>query len=405
MSEKSKAPSPRMPEVKRVSSVQELLPTAREMVSRKPAVMYEGVEVQKGQRVLFINDTTADQLVVEALSIAMRERGVHVDVITLEGFRGLKDPVEMLDNMFSNNWYPKWAWDAANDADIVLLTAFLKEPHTPIPDLPRKPVTDNLEMTADLMVSEYEKFPVELRDTIDEVAWEKLVNCTKVKWTDLEGTEITISPTAEEWRRATEHKLRRMGLPYQHGHLGLPAPCQSMSGVFVTSSITFGGPIPRTRMFIEKGRVVKVEGGGKFGERLRESFEKYAHLTGKSCPGPGVNWITTIGICTHPKARRSPFFDQLEGSARVYAWTFGHRRSGVFHTSVGEGLVSPTYKVIRHTDTYFNTLITDKGTVVENGHLLALEDPRVRKVASKYGDPDQLLSEIWIPAVPGVNSP
>src|SRR4030065_2032972 len=120
MIERTKAPSPRMPKVKRISSVQELLPTAREMVSRKPAVMYEGVEVQKGQRVLFINDTTADQLVVEALSIAMREKGVHVEVITLERFRGLKDPVEMLDNMFSNNWYPKWAWDAANDADIVL---------------------------------------------------------------------------------------------------------------------------------------------------------------------------------------------------------------------------------------------------------------------------------------------
>jgi hypothetical protein len=367
--------------------------------------MYEGVEVQKGQRVLFINDTTADQLVVEALSIAMRERGAHVDVITLEGFRNLKDPVDMLDNMFSNNWYPQWAWSAANDADIVLFTAFLKAPHTPVPELPRKPQTYNLEITADLMLSEHERFPVEIRDTIDEVAFEKLVNCTEVKWTDLEGTEITMRPTAEEWQRDIDRQLKRTGIPYHQGHLMLPAPCQSMSGVFVTSSITFGGPIPRTEIFIEKGRVVKVEGGGKFGERLRESFEKYAHITGKSCPGPGVNWITTIGICTNPKAQRSPFFEELEGSARVYAWTFGHRRSGVFHSSIGEGMISPAYKVIRHMDTYFNTLVTDKGAVVENGRLLAMEDPRVRQVASKYGDPDQLLTEIWIPAVAGVNSP
>ena len=56
-------------------------------------------------------------------------------------------------------------------------------------------------------------------------------------------------------------------------------------------------------------------------------------------------------------------------------------------------------------DTYFNTIETDKGAVVENGHLLAMDDPRVRQVASKYGDPDQLLTEIWIPAVSGVNSP
>ena len=118
-----------------------------------------------------------------------------------------------------------------------------------------------------------------------------------------------------------------------------------------------------------------------------------------------MNWITTIGLCTHPKARRSPFFEELEGSARVYAWTFGHRRSGVMHTSVGEGKVSPSYKVIRHMDTFFNTLITDKGVVVENGRLTALDDPKVRQVAAKYGDPDKLLEEIWIPAVSGVNAP
>ena len=31
-------------------------------------------------------------------------------------------------------------------------------------------------------------------------------------------------------------------------------------------------------------------------------------------------------------------------------------------------------------------------------------DPDVRKVASKYGDPDDLLSESWFPDVPGINT-
>ena len=86
------------------------------------------------------------------------------------------------------------------------------------------------------------------------------------------------------------------------------------------------------------------------------------------------------------------------------AWTFGHRRAGVIHTSVGEGLLTPTYKIIRHMDNYFSTVVTDKGTVVKDGHLTALDHPRVRKVAAKYGDPDKLLKEIWIPAVKGVNA-
>lgn len=405
MTKLNKAPRPRMPEVERITSVEQLLPVAREMVTRKPSNMYEGLQVKKGQKVLIINDSTADQLVVEALSTAMKENGAHISTIMLEGFVGLKDSVDILDNMFSNNWYPKWVWDAANEADIVLLTAFLKEPHTPVPELPGNPFIENIEMTADLMVSDYETYPVEIRDTIDKVAWETLFNSTHVKWTDLEGTDITIDYTAEEWRKAVESSLRRHDTPYHPGHLMLPAPSQTMNGVLVTSSITFAGPVPRTEMVIEKGKVVKVKGGGKFGKRLRETFEKHANLTSKGCPGPGINWITTIGICTHPKARRSPFFDELEGSARVYAWTFGHRRSGIFHTSVGEGMVSPNYKVIRHMDTFFNSLATDKGTIVENGHLKALDDPRVRKVASKYGDPEELLTEIWVPAVSGVNAP
>lgn len=402
---KAKAPSPRIPKVARITKVEQLLPTAREMVSKKPALLYDGGEVKEGQKVLFINDTTADQLVVQALTTAALEKGAHVNTITLEGFRGLKDAGEMVDKMFSNNWYPKWVWDAANEADIVWVTAFIKVPHTPLPELSNKPWVDNVEMTADLMLSEYESFPVELRDTIDEVAWEKLFNCTRAKWTDLEGTNISINLTPEKWRQATEGSIKRTGIPYQHGHLALPSLSPEMNGFWVISSVTFGGPVPRMTMHVEKGKIVKVEGGGTYGDRLRESFAKYATLFKLRLPGPGVNWVTTIGICTHPKARRSPFFDELEGSARVYAWCFGHRRSGVIHASVGEGMVSPTYKIIRHMNTYFNTLVTDKGTVIENGHLTALDDARVRQVASKYGDPDKLLKEIWIPAVSGVNAP
>lgn len=400
---KGKAPSPRMPRVARITKLEQLLPRAREMVSRKPAEMYEGVLIKEGQKVLFINDTTADQLVVEALRTAAMERGAHVNTITLEGFRGLTEPGEMLDSMCFNNWYPKWVWEAANDQNLVLLTAFLKTAHAPIPPLSGNPPVKNLEITADLMVDEYQNFPVELRDKIDAVAWENLVNSTKVKWTDPEGTDLTVGLTVDMWTKAMEKQMARTGTPYQHGHLMFPAPSLDMNGVWATSSVTFGGPIPRTTMQVKKGQVVKVEGGGPYGKRLRDSFAKYADLKSR-CPGPGVNWITTIGICTNPKARRSPFFDELAGSARVYAWTFGHRRSGIIHTSVGEGMATPLYKVIRHMDTCFNTLETDKGPVIENGHLLALDDPRVREVASKFGDPDKLLKEAWIPAVPGINA-
>lgn len=63
-----------------------------------------------------------------------------------------------------------------------------------------------------------------------------------------------------------------------------------------------------------------------------------------------------------------------------------------------------------HIHTYFTTMVLTnsdgtKTTFINKGHLTALDDPRVRQEAAKYGDPDKLLSEDWIPAIPGINIP
>jgi len=34
-----------------------------------------------------------------------------------------------------------------------------------------------------------------------------------------------------------------------------------------------------------------------------------------------------------------------------------------------------------------------------------MDDPEVRKIAAKYGDPDEFLREKWIPPIPGINVP
>ena len=39
--------------------------------------------------------------------------------------------------------------------------------------------------------------------------------------------------------------------------------------------------------------------------------------------------------------------------------------------------------------------------VIDKGHLTVLDEPEVRSLASRYGNPDELLKEIWIPAIPG----
>jgi len=51
------------------------------------------------------------------------------------------------------------------------------------------------------------------------------------------------------------------------------------------------------------------------------------------------------------------------------------------------------------TELYHATYGVDGRRIVEKGHLLALDDPEVRAIAAKYGDPDELLREDWIPEV------
>src|SRR5437763_2392255 len=37
--------------------------------------------------------------------------------------------------------------------------------------------------------------------------------------------------------------------------------------------------------------------------------------------------------------------------------------------------------------------------------MTSLDNPEVRALASRYGDPNYLLTEDWIPEVPGINAP
>jgi hypothetical protein len=46
---------------------------------------------------------------------------------------------------------------------------------------------------------------------------------------------------------------------------------------------------------------------------------------------------------------------------------------------------------------YYVTFEVDGEKLVDRGHLTVLDDPEVRRVAAKYGDPDELLREDWIP--------
>ncbi|MDP2643474.1 MAG: hypothetical protein Q8P24_00900 [Desulfobacterales bacterium] len=401
------APAPRTPQIKEVAGVEELLPNARLIVKRQHRTHLDGLNLKPGTRVLMIVDSTNDRLVQDAFEIAIREAGGTVEKIMLHGYPELTDPVKLVDAMFSRNWWPDWVWQAVKKADCIMQGAMLKTPHTP--NLPVDTRTGihfvEMEWTAELLASHYNSFPGELRDAIDKSAWDNYAFARNVELIDLEGTELRVTLDKEDWDENIARVKRRVPLPYMPGHLHIPVAFKKGEGTLAASSLTFGGIVPRVKMTVEGGRVTEVMGGGAYGDTLRRSFEEYKDLTSPRNPKPGVNWVSSFGICTHPKGRRAAFMDRLTGSARVHGHAFGHRRSGVIHTSIGAGIIDNTYKIIRHIDQYFTTLTADGKKIIDNGHMLALDDPEVHKVAEKYGDPKELLAEDWIPAVSGVNAP
>ena len=103
--------------------------------------------------------------------------------------------------------------------------------------------------------------------------------------------------------------------------------------------------------------------------------------------------------------------------SKFWAHSESRKRSGVIHIAWG----TPTTSIcaldvgcagqethdfakahgttIQHLDTelYAATYYADGKKVVDKGHLVALDDPEIRKIAAKHGSPDDLLREDWIP--------
>jgi hypothetical protein len=44
-------------------------------------------------------------------------------------------------------------------------------------------------------------------------------------------------------------------------------------------------------------------------------------------------------------------------------------------------------------------------TLIEKGEVNALKSPEIRALASRYGNPDEVLSDDWSPYIPGINAP
>lgn len=176
------------------------------------------------------------------------------------------------------------------------------------------------------------------------------------------------------------------------------------NGVIVSTSI-HPGAVPKMTAYVENGRVVRLEGGGEVSGAWMRDFErgKNASAEGREttfgvAPGPGINWLEEVMYGVHPRSFRLGHSYRYQGSEAFQAWVGGTRRSGVLHFGFGGG--KDEWYRHRDMEVFFPTLTVNGVNLIENGRLAILDFPEVIAEAEKYGDPEVLLREKWIPELP-----
>ncbi len=154
------------------------------------------------------------------------------------------------------------------------------------------------------------------------------------------------------------------------------------------------------KITIKDGQATKIEGGGKAGALWSYIWGKEKNKKPIYFPGPGVNWLEEIMWAVNPKGRR--IVGGYTGQNAAWGWEGSDRRAGIIHFGIGDGgmMTEEMPRLVHHhrdVVIHFPTLIVDGNPIIENGHLLLLDDPEVREMAKKYGDPDEVLRVEWVP--------
>lgn len=441
-------PAPRSLKLPKITSVEDLMPYARQYVNNPfrgiYSLMKPTVGVKKGEKVLLLAESTMDPLVLAAVHRALLEAGAQVNVINLYGFPELTHPIDLGVKYIIDLWWPEWVWQAIEGNEVLIAACQLDYVHV-IPNSwfkERKLRFVRLPFGArEQLASALVTYPNEIFDALSHKVWSQVRGAKQVRITDPLGTDITVNLDEEYWKTVESQYKRDYDLdfntPYFPGHITIQPflSKQPVEGKIVVTAL-HGGLVPMTTFTVANGRETSIAGSGlhvacalkpgakhtvtgkpkddpRVVEYMREVCEKYQSIHFPGSPAPGANFLVEISLGVQPKAFRMPNPEKYSGGARFWGWAEARKRSGVLHIAFGSSTAIfgggqaiidfVTEKKIRvqHMDTelYFPTYYVDGKKIVDNGHLLALDDPEIREVAAKYGDPDELLREDWIPKV------
>jgi hypothetical protein len=286
-------------------------------------------------------------------------------------------------------------------------------------------------------------FPGDVWKLAEERVIEAFSWVDRVEANDPEGTQMSFELTEEQakiWGSAAYLQGHLFLSPYQatgrfpYSSVDYPALQKKwnppllikVNGVFAGTS-NHTGSYPRIEVHVKDGYVTEVKGGGTYGELWRE-FMKYPKINELNYPyqdRPGYWWFYEAGLGTNPKFFKRPD-ENMEGNNQSE-----RNNSGVIHWGFGGSVVHDPDKPEEskawidfpkqhglpkdHWWHVHNMLLTYRArvrgtkntwlTIIDKGELTAYRSPELRALASRYGDPNDILNEDWVPHIPGINAP
>ncbi|MFB3886101.1 MAG: hypothetical protein ACE144_12805 [Thermodesulfobacteriota bacterium] len=446
-------PAPIAPVYKEPKSVKDCLPQARMIVKKEHGRMAMG-PVIRGDRILIITLPDQNEYVKEAIVTACKEAGAaEVKFILPSELTGKKEKkfsveegweeAKMLEEGIASG-SPETA-DLASGMNVAKPLYDYLEKHQEYTkvfwDLGARPQKVHVlgkyggKFKANWLFNNWEEFlsrawifPDELSVEIEKRIIDMLGKAQLVRITDPEGTFLEFPLTVEEakrwqmgaWLRGHLYMDPLMGTVIEGERVPhseeVPPVFRNLNGVLAGTS-NHRGFFPRIELHFEKGRLVEVKKGGRYGELIGEMMERYKKVHWPGYPEKGFFWFCDCALCTIVKSfrRTSDMFDSRWGFPNISE----RNRAGVFHLGIGSRRHrSEHLEVARknkiplghiHVHNYFVTYeIKLHGSenwykIVDKGWLTAMSDPDIRCLATKYGDPDKLLSYDWVPPIPGIN--
>ncbi|MCV0394322.1 MAG: hypothetical protein K5872_13595 [Rhizobiaceae bacterium] len=421
---------PRCPPFLEVKSSDQLLPYL-EHVAKRP--YNHGLnacwDLKRGEKVLLRVDNWHDSLVIEACKKILEKYGVdytirHIDRGPVPQWVGA-DEVDyyLFRTKELAEWMDEWEEMAAKQEFDKILMGYggpvLTDKYVKIQRMPF--------ITPEILASPAHAMPIEVLNAMDEWTWRRIRSAKRARITDPEGTDISFTNHDGYWdsRRefynpdlvsSTWEGNPKFGATYLPGHI-TGRPWVYLKGKEDGNGVIAGttnhiAPCDWTQLVVENSKIVEINEGGDFGNQLRDVMEKTKDLQYPGFPGKGLMYWWEASIGTNPHIHR-PRRDFPSGFVNCL---YERVRSGVIHMGFGTIISSMDERRAArmghlvghwHLHLYFPTYHLeregDNELLIENGRLLALDDPQIRKLAANYGDPELWLDESWNPAVPGLN--